>query len=182
MPKGGKRLGAGRPFGHNKYGEATKVMRVPESRIAEIKAYLKGTVPNTTAHSANDEITIPLYSSKVAAGYPAPAEDYIEVHLNLNEHLIHRPNSTFLVRATGDSMINAGIFQDDLLIVDNSLPALNGKIVVAAIDGEVTVKRISRTENKLLFLPDNDDYTPIDATNSENVVIWGVVTNVIHAV
>lgn len=113
---------------------------------------------------------------------PAPADDYIEEAIDLNQHLIKHPQSSFVVRAIGQSMINAGIFDGDMLIVDRTIPALNGKIVVAAIDGELTVKRMQRKDSKLLFLPENDEFSPIDATNAQSVVIWGVVTNVIHEV
>lgn len=179
MPRGGIRRGAGRPKGHQLYGESTTVMRVPASRVTEIRDYLqdKSEIPRS-----NDPILVPFYGGKVAAGMPSPSDDYIEAHIDLNTHLIRNPEATFIVRATGDSMINAGIFQDDMLIVDRGVPALNGKIVVVAIDGELTVKRIQRKDSKLLFLPENDAYTPIDATSAQSVVIWGVVTKVIHAV
>jgi len=181
MSRGGKREGAGRPKGQGIFGEPTKVMRIPCSRVQDVILLINSS-PLTQVNSANDEVLIPLYGGKVAAGEAAPTEDHVEEHLNLNSHLIKNPSSTFMVRATGDSMINAGIFQDDIMIVDRDLPVTNGNIVVAAIDGDLTVKRLQRKDNKLLFLPENDNYSPIDATQSENVVIWGTVTNVIHSV
>ncbi|KTD07637.1 LexA family protein [Legionella jamestowniensis] len=168
MSRGGKRLGAGRPVGSNRYGETTKTLRVPLSRIAEIKKYLE---------RPKD---IPLYSSKVRAGFPSPADDYIESYLDLNQHLIKHPASTFFLIAAGDSMIGAGIQPGDMLIVDRSLEATHGKIVIAAIDGELTVKRLVKTANGARLLPENSAYQPIDITDSQDLVIWGVVTYVIH--
>ncbi len=110
MVKGGYRPGAGRPPG-GKYGEQTKQLRVPISRVNEVIAFLdKGM-----------DYRFPLYSSKVRAGFPSPADDYIERYLDLNEFLVRHPAGTFFVRASGDSMTDAGIHNGDLLIVDRSL-------------------------------------------------------------
>jgi len=168
---GGKRAGAGRPKGRNLYGEATRAIRVPLSRIDEIKTLLQ---------QKNSGCQIPLYSSKVQAGFPSPADDYIEMHLDLNNHLIKHPASTFFVIASGDSMNGAGIQSGDMLIVDRSLEAGHGKIVIAAIDGELTVKRLSKQDGRVQLLPENDKYKPIDITHEQDLVIWGVVTHVIH--
>ena len=104
MVSGGKRIGAGRPAGKNRYGEATKPLRIPISRLEEIKTLLL---------EAGDSLEIPLYSSTVRAGFPSPADDYIECKLDLNNHLIKHPAATFFVRVSGDSMVNAGIFSGD---------------------------------------------------------------------
>lgn len=125
---------------------------------------------------------IPFYMSKVPAGFPSPGDDYIEKYLDLNQHLIKHPAATFMVRASGDSMIGAGIRSGDLLIVDRSLDAKHGKIVIAAIDGELTVKRFSKVGQRLQLLPENPAYKPIDITNTHELVIWGIVTFVIHTV
>lgn len=170
MSHGGKRLGAGRPKGSNSWGESTKAIRVPQSRVEDIKAFLEGGL----------NYTLPLYSCKVRAGFPSPADDYIESRLDLNEHLIKHPAATFFVIASGDSMLHAGIQSGDMLIVDKSLNATHGKIVIAAIDGELTVKRLSRANGNVQLLPENDNYPPIDITNDQDLVIWGVVTHVIH--
>ncbi|KTC86333.1 LexA family protein [Legionella brunensis] len=169
MSRGGKRYGAGRPAGSNRYGEATKTLRVPISRIEEIKEYLLDQPRGT-----------PLYSSKVRAGFPSPADDYIESYLDLNEHLIKHPASTFFLIAAGDSMTGASIQPGDMLIVDKSIEATHGKIVIAAIDGELTVKRLSKTTKGVQLLPENKNYNPIDITDSQDLVIWGVVTHIIH--
>ncbi|KTC69012.1 DNA polymerase V [Legionella birminghamensis] len=168
--KGGKLEGAGRPKGSNQYGESTQAMRIPLSRIEEVKHFI----------SASSPLTLPLYSCKVKAGFPSPADDYIEAHLNLNEFLIKHPSSTFLLTASGDSMKDAGIHNGDLLIVDSSLEATHGKIVIAAIDGELTVKRLSRTGGQVQLLPENPAFSAIDITENQDLVIWGVVTHVIH--
>ncbi len=172
MARGGRRVGAGRPAGGGKYGgEVTQTIRVPVSRMDDIYVLLD-TCPGTKG--------IPLYSSKVAAGFPAPGEDDIERYLDLNQHFIKHPAATFMVVASGDSMTDAGIRSGDLLIVDKSLEAKHGKIVIAAINGELTVKRLSQTEGRLQLLPANPAYKPIDITDMHELVIWGVVTHVIH--
>lgn len=169
MNHGGKRFGAGRPKGSNQYGETTKPIRIPVSRFDEIKKII-----------ANFNQGIPLYSSKVRAGFPSPADDYIESYLDLNTHLIKHPASTFFLIAAGESMTGAGIQPGDMLIVDKSLEATHGKIVIAAIDGELTVKRLSKTAKGVQLLPENKHYQPIDITDSQDLIIWGVVTHVIH--
>jgi DNA polymerase V len=170
--RGGKRKGAGRPIGGGKYGsEATQVMRVPSSRMDDVRMFLE------KQHVFG---AIPLYGSKVAAGFPAPGDDYIERYLDLNQQLIKHPAATFMVIASGDSMMGAGIRSGDLLIVDKSLEAKHGKIVIAAINGELTVKRLSKVADRLQLLPENPAYQPIDITENHELVIWGVVTHVIH--
>ena len=170
MGHGGRRENAGRPKGLGKYGEATTPLRVPLSRLHEVKRFL-----NNEFH-----YKIPLYSCSVRAGFPSPADDYIEAHLDLNTHLIKHPAATFFVTASGDSMTGAGIASGDMLVVDRSLEATHGKIIIAAVNGELTVKRLSRKAGKLQLLPENDRYQPIDISEEEELVIWGVVTHVIH--
>ena len=119
-----------------------------------------------------------LYNSKVAAGFPSPADDYSEGKLDLNTLLINNPAATFFVKASGDSMINAGIYSGDMLIVDRSLEAKHGKVVIAYVDSQFTVKRLHKSSEGNFLMPENEAYTPIKIT--EDTVIWGVVTNVIH--
>jgi DNA polymerase V len=116
----------------------------------------------------------------VQAGFPSPADDYIERYLDLNSEFIKHPAATFLLRTTGDSMIDAGIFSGDILIVDRSLEPSDGKIVIAALDGELTVKRLSRQKGRVQLVAANTNYKPIDITDEHDVVIWGVVTLVLH--
>lgn len=127
-------------------------------------------------------ISCPIYMSSVEAGFPSPAEDYIEGTLDLNKHLIKHPASTFFVRVSGDSMIKAGIFPDDILIVDRSLEPVDKKIVIAVLDGELTVKRLRYRDKLILLEPENPEYQPIKITEDDSLEIWGVVTNVIHKV
>lgn len=172
MTRGGNRIGAGRPKGSNKWGESTQAIRIPISKIAKVKTFLE---------KEDINYHCPLYASHVQAGFPSPADDYIETHLDLNAHLIKHPSATFFVIASGDSMTGAGIQSGDMLIVDKSLEATHGKIIIAAIDGELTVKRLSRQAGKVKLLPENSRYGPIDITNEQDLVIWGVVTHVIHS-
>ncbi len=170
--RGGKREGAGRPSGRGKYGlEPTKTLRIPVSRVADIYALLESEMPT---------YALPLYSSKVQAGFPSPGDDYIERYLDLNQQLVKHPAATFIVRAAGDSMTDAGIRSGDMLVVDKSLEAQHGKIVIAALNGELTVKRLSKTGGRVQLLPENSKYSPIDITDEQDLVIWGVVTYVIH--
>ncbi|MEI6127641.1 MAG: translesion error-prone DNA polymerase V autoproteolytic subunit [Pseudomonadota bacterium] len=123
-----------------------------------------------------------LYSAQVSAGFPSPAEDYIDKKLDLNEHLIKHPAATFFVKVEGNSMINAGIHSGDMLIVDRALEPADKKIVIAVLNGEMTVKRIRKIKDKLYLMPENDTYQPTEITEDSAFQIWGVVTNVIHKV
>lgn len=123
---------------------------------------------------------IPLFTSRVSAGFPSPAEDYIDKKLDLNEYLVANPSSTFFVRVDGDSMLGAGIHSGDILIVDRSIRATDSKVIIAVLDGELTVKRLSHKNGKLKLIPENDDYEVIDVGPEQQFEIWGVVTNVIH--
>ncbi len=127
----------------------------------------------------NTKKSLSVYSG-INAGFPSPADDHIDLDLDLNEHLIKHPAATFYVYARGNSMINAGIYDGDLMIVDRSLDPALRSIVIAIIDGEFTVKRISRINKLLYLIPDNSDYKPIKITSDMNFEIWGVVTHTIH--
>ena len=165
--RGGKRKGSGRK---TKYGSQTIVMRVPIDLSRDIQNFINN----------GNKMKLPLYASKVSAGFPSPADDYIATRLDLNNHIIKNPSATFFVRAMGSSMINAGIFDGDLLVVDRSLNVTQGRVVIAAIDGELTVKRYCVKDNKPFLMPENDKYPPITINEEQGVYIWGVVTNVIH--
>ena len=122
----------------------------------------------------------PLFLSGVSAGFPSPAEDYIDRRLDLNELLIQNPAATFFVRVAGDSMIGAGIQHDDILVVDRSLEATSGKIVIAVYNGELTVKRLVRDEKSVRLKAENPNYAPLIIDEDNGCEIWGVVTSVIH--
>ena len=122
----------------------------------------------------------PLSLASVSAGFPSPAEDYIEGRLDLNRHLIKHPAATFFVRVAGDSMIGAGIHPGDILVVDRAIEPQDSNVVIAVIDGELTVKRISQRGGKLFLVPDNLAYQPLEIQEEMEFEVWGVVTSVIH--
>lgn len=124
----------------------------------------------------------PLLCTRVPAGFPSPADDYIENALDLNEHLIKHPAATFFVRVTGDSMTGAGINSGDILIVDRAVKPGNGSIIVAVINGEFTIKRLAKRASGVYLLPENPDYEPVMITGGSEFEVWGVVVYAIHSV
>ena len=124
---------------------------------------------------------IPLLSHSISAGFPSPADDYIEENIDLNEYLITNPFSTFFLRVKGDSMINSGINDKDLIIVDKSLTPRPGNIVIAMIDGEFTVKRFSIKNNKLYLKAENHNYPDLNLEDYDDIHIWGVVIYSVHS-
>lgn len=169
--RGGLRPGAGRPRGQGKYGEATKPVRIPQSLVAEVLEFVE-----------RKGGAYPLYATAVQAGFPSPADDFSEGKLDLNALLVKHPQATFFVRVAGESMVDAGIHEGDILVVDKSLDPKPGKIVIAALDGQLTVKRLQMRDGVMLLMPENPDYTPIEVNEDSEMVIWGVVTSVIKAV
>ena len=128
------------------------------------------------------DLSLPLFSSKAACGFPSPADDYIEHNLDLNQYLIKHPAATFFVRAEGDSMRGVGILPGDLLIVDKSLVPKDNSIVLAVINGEFTVKRLKIIAGKGFLYPANKYYQPIAISTVDGLQFWGVVTHAIHDV
>jgi len=127
-------------------------------------------------------IKTPLFSSRVPAGFPSSADDYIDARIDLNKHLIKHPSATFFVRVKGSSMNGCGITGGDLLVVDRSLNAINNSIIVAFLDGEFTLKRVRKSRKHLYLIPENSNYKPIKITDQSNFEVWGVVTHVIKQV
>lgn len=127
-----------------------------------------------------DSQKLPLFLSAVQAGWPSPADDYIDQQINLHEMLVRNPAATFFLRAAGDSMIGCGIHDGDLLVVDRSREAAHNRVVIAALDGELLVKKIIRRGNRTFLAPANPEYPEIDITNREYVHLWGIVTYVVH--
>jgi DNA polymerase V len=123
---------------------------------------------------------LPFFDVGLAAGFPSPAEDYVERPLDLHELLVEHPAATFFVRVEGDSMKGAGMQSGDILIVDRSLAPQSGKIVVALLNGEFTVKRLKIECQKIYLIPENPLYPAIEATAEMDFQVWGVVTYVIH--
>ena len=126
------------------------------------------------------KVARPLFLSGVSAGFPSPADDYIDRKLDLNELLITNPAATFFVRVAGDSMTGAGIHHDDILIVDRSLESTSGKIVIAVYEGELTVKRFIHDKKGIRLVAENPEYAPLIIDKDNGCEIWGVVTSVIH--
>ena len=125
---------------------------------------------------------IPLMYPNVSAGFPSPAEDFFQEGLDLNAHLIKRPASTFFVKVEGDSMINAGIFPEDILIVDRSIKPEDNKVVIASLNGELIVKRLERKKGKLYLKPENNKFEPIPINEESDLRVWGVVIYTIHKI
>ncbi len=184
---GGARKGAGRKKNSGSFKEETKVIRVPislvDSLITTIEVYksqVKSKVEVFLTKDNPTELSIPIFTSRVQAGFPSPADDHLEDALDLNTHLIHHKEATFFVKAQGDSMLGAGIQQGDILIVDKSLSAKSGKIVIAVVDGEFTVKRLHKYKGNITLKAENPDFEDIKIGGTDELIIWGVVTSVIH--
>jgi DNA polymerase V len=125
-------------------------------------------------------VTVPLYLSRVCAGFPSPADDYIDQDIDLNRHLIKNPLATFIVYAEGDSMTGEGIYSGDALIVDRSLTPKHESVVIACIDGEMIVKKLEYREGKPYLVAANPNYQAIEVREGDELIIWGVVTKNIH--
>lgn len=185
--------GRGRPSGTGRYREPTQVMRVPESQVQAVRDFLRpfrrapgpgGEVfpMGPVSARAGSGMRLPLMGWPVRAGFPSPAEDYVEASLDLNEMLAPNPEATFLVRARGDSMTGAGIGDGDVLVVDRSLEPTHGRIVVAVVDGEFTVKRLYRRNGAVILEAAHPDHAPIRLHEGQELIVWGVVTRVLKAV
>jgi SOS-response transcriptional repressors (RecA-mediated autopeptidases) len=128
------------------------------------------------------EIEIPLANSTISAGFPSPADDYIDLSIDLNKQLINNPSSTFFARVKGNSMQGENINDGDLLVIDKAAKPKSGKVAVCFLDGEFTVKKIKLEKDIIWLVPANPQYTPIKVTKDNQFVIWGIVTYVIHKV
>ena len=127
-------------------------------------------------------LPLPLYASRIQAGFPSPADDAVETTLDLNRYLIKHPAATFFVRVSGDSMSQASIHAGDILIVDRSLSPKSGRIIIAVVDGELTVKRLKIYKDQYILVAENPNYQSLVITAEMDFSIWGVVTTVIHSV
>lgn len=130
----------------------------------------------------SSQMSLPSYVSKVEARFPTPTDDFHEGALDLNAYLIQNPPATFFVRASGDSMIGAGIHPNDLLIVDRSLEPRHGRIIIAVLNGDLTVKRLKVEKKGISLISENINHKPIPVTPAMDFRVWGVVTAVIHPV
>lgn len=125
------------------------------------------------------DIDLPFVDAGISAGFPSPADDFIELSIDLNKTLIKNKDTTFFAKVKGHSMKNAGIYDGDLLVIDKSLEPQNNKIAICQIDGEFTVKRIKIEENIVWLIAENEDYKPIKVTPENEFMIWGIV---IHSI
>lgn len=189
--RGGRREGAGRKPGLGPWGEKTIPVRIPLSQKQNVLAFLHRqkaqpvtSLPAEALLPAIEPVrlSVPLFSNRIAAGFPSPADDYIENRLDLNQLLIRNPAATFFLKVKGHSMKNAGIFDGDTIVVDRSLDIRHHHIVVAAVDGELTVKRLSMEQGRTRLVAENPEFPDIELKEGQELVIWGVVTNVIHPV
>lgn len=121
-------------------------------------------------------LQVPMVGAEVQAGFPSPAEDFTEGSLDLNQLLVQRPASTFMVRVAGFSMQGAGIEPGDILVVDKAEEVCHGDIVIAVVDGELTVKRFSNVRGRIALLPENDDFEAIHFFDGSELIVWGVVS------
>jgi DNA polymerase V len=169
MARGGKRKGAGRPPGKGPWKEATKPLRIPLSLLSDVTKFIE-----TSGYR------LPVYASRVPAGTPQDADEYVEERTELNSFLLRSPKDTFLLRVGGDSMMDAGIYENDMLTVDRTLEARNGQIVVARLDGRATVKTFRKDREGIILKPENKRYRPIRILPENDFQILGVVTNVIR--
>jgi DNA polymerase V len=128
---------------------------------------------------SNGSMEIPLSEERVAAGFPSPADDYASTKLDLNRELIKNPASTFYARVSGLSMVDEGINDGDLLVIDKSLEPHDGSLAVCYIDGEFTLKRFERHDGYGLLMPANREFRPIKVTGENDFIIWGIVTYII---
>lgn len=181
---GGKRKGAGRkPL----YSGAVKRMNVPldlvpivSNAIKQFSEHKPLPTHENVSYPALDpsHVLLPQSLTSVSAGFPSPADDYVEGRLDLNEHFIKHPSATFIWRVSGYSMKNAGILPDDLVIVDRSLTAKHGDIVIAEVNGDVTIKYLSTENGTVELLPDNPEEKKITFQKEDDLVIWGVVSGI----
>lgn len=186
QPSRKRRPGAGRKAGSTKYGEPTRVIRLPESLHRQASQLLAArlaprpgnTIAEITAPDSGAPLSErPLFLSQVAAGFPSPADDHVEQRLDLNQYMIQHDAATYFVRVKGDSMIDAGIRDNDVLVVDRAVTARVGSIVVAVVNGELTVKTLGRTKaGHPILSPANARYKAIEIQDGMSFEVWGVVT------
>ncbi|MDR3058933.1 MAG: translesion error-prone DNA polymerase V autoproteolytic subunit [Prevotella sp.] len=149
--------------------------------MARIK-YIYSSKKNLELFKVNPQsnIHLPFADEGIQAGFPSPAQDYLEISIDLNRELIRNPSSTFLAHVKGDSMQDAGIEDGDILVIDKSLEAKNGDTVVFFLDGDFTIKTLKVEKDSVYLIPANPEFQPIRVTEENNAMIWGVVTYSIH--
>lgn len=189
--RGGKRLNAGRKTGTGKFGEPTEVVRIPASQKNVIVDFLAAYQRKQQLEDAieisslmlpalnHKAINIPLFNSKVPAGFPSPADDHVEKRLDPSEYLVDQADATFFVTIQGESMIETGLMPGDKAVVDRSKIPVIGDIVLAVVDGDFTIKILNRQKNgnpRLLPANSSGKYQPIEIKEGMQFEVWGVVT------
>ena len=149
-------------------------------KVELVKAKTDNTIKEIYKYEKTTELHRPLVGTEIPAGFPSPAQDYIEGNLDLNEFLIKHPTATFFVKVQGCSMVNAGINPDDILIVDRAVEPSHKKIIIAVLNGELTVKRLFIQSEHWFLAPENSEFETIEITEEMNFQVWGVVTYSIH--
>ncbi|TDR38584.1 SOS response UmuD protein [Tahibacter aquaticus] len=191
---GGPRPGAGRKPGSGTFGESTQPVRVPESQVPAVVAFLEAyreqkaledegvRAQNMRRTEPGREVHVPLMGYRVPAGFASPADDYVEDTIDLNAHLIRKGHeaATFIVRASGWSMFGAGIHDGDEVVVDRALEPTDGSVVVAAVDGELLIKRLRIRGGKPVLVSENPHFPERIVAPGETLEIWGVATRVLH--
>jgi DNA polymerase V len=193
MPKtprqwGGIRPNSGRKAGSTKYGEPTVVRRLPASWAAMLDQSLKNQrlvlmspeIERIDPAATDIALALPLAGGKIAAGFPSAAEDFVEGKLDLNDILVKRPTATFYIKVAGESMRNAGIFPGDILVVDRGETPQHGHVVVAVVNGELTVKRLYKKGKLIRLDAENPAYPHIEIQGETELTIWGVVRANVH--
>ena len=177
--RGGARPGAGRKY---QYNEPTRPVRLPESQVAAVLDFVKARVKSGLASlrfvlpaDVAERTELPVFATAIRAGFPSPADDYVEHRLDLNDLVLHK-EATYYAWVEGDSMIDFGIHDGDLLMIDKSVPPQAGDIVVAEVDGFFTVKKVGDG----VLLAGNPAYQTITINPEVGITVWGVVVRVIH--
>jgi DNA polymerase V len=188
-----KKAKPGRPEGRNAYGESTVPIRIPKSKVTQITDFLNQCALKNRpgkidfyehirqVSAPEVSVELPLYSSKVSAGFPSPCDDHIAKRLNIHDYLVDQEDATFLVTVTGLSMRDAGLLPKDVVVVDRSKNANIGNIILAVVNGEFTIKQLTLGKNgHPVLLPANPDFKPIEIKDGMDFEIWGVVTGSIR--
>lgn len=186
---GGYRPGAGRKPGSGTYGEPTQPVRVPESQLETVVAYLDAYRQPAMAGDPRpvtldpSSVGLVAFSSRIPAGFPSPADDYLDNTIDLNKALIEQGHeeATFVLRVSGWSMMQAGIFDGDRIVVDRAIDPKQGDVVVAIINNDLTVKRLGMHEGKLALLPENAHFRPLVLEEGDQLEVWGVVTHCLRS-
>ena len=150
-------------------------------KINAVPIWIPNSLSNLTTFLEQMKLDeIKLAEPMVPAGFPSPADDFVEMELNIHDYIVKNKDATFCVRVEGTSMKKADIYSGDILIVDRSLQPEHNNIVLAVIDGEFTVKRLAVNNDSLYLSPENDNFNPIKITEEMNFLVWGVITHIIH--